>query len=147
MVNKENVRKWVAALRSGEYEQTKGALRRDGGDSGRVGYCCLGVACDVSGLGEWVQASEDGEQEYGYDILAYRVEGYAENDINYDAEAVMHPAVRDWLGVPDLNPDVYQPGSDGGAYPLAYFNDTESLDFAAIADLIEHEFLSEDVTA
>lgn len=33
--------KWVAALRSGEYKQAKGALK-DGG-----GFCCLGVLCDL----------------------------------------------------------------------------------------------------
>ena len=38
---------WLEALESGEYAQTQAALRRN--DS----YCCLGVACDVSGLGEW----------------------------------------------------------------------------------------------
>jgi hypothetical protein len=31
--------KWVAALRSGEYQQTTGQLRK------RDGYCCLGVLC------------------------------------------------------------------------------------------------------
>jgi hypothetical protein len=33
---------WVAALRSGEYPQTRGRLRD------RQGYCCIGVACDVA---------------------------------------------------------------------------------------------------
>lgn len=33
--------KWVNALRSGEYQQTKGCLQ----DS--EGFCCLGVACDI----------------------------------------------------------------------------------------------------
>lgn len=32
---------WVEALRSGEYEQTNGALRYE--DK----FCCLGVACDL----------------------------------------------------------------------------------------------------
>lgn len=40
-------KQWVKALRSGKYQQAIGRLRRDGG------YCCLGVACDVSGLGWW----------------------------------------------------------------------------------------------
>lgn len=35
-------KEWIAALRSGEYEQGKGALYR----SGR--YCCLGVGCVVA---------------------------------------------------------------------------------------------------
>lgn len=36
--------KWVAALRSGEYQQARGTLF-DG-----EGYCCLGVLCKVAGL-------------------------------------------------------------------------------------------------
>jgi len=32
---------WLAALRSGNYAQTRGALRRTDG------FCCLGVLCDV----------------------------------------------------------------------------------------------------
>lgn len=43
---KANRRKWVAALRSGEYRQDRGQLRSD------AGFCCLGVACDVLGY-EW----------------------------------------------------------------------------------------------
>jgi hypothetical protein len=35
--------RWVAALRSGEYEQGKNELHRD--DK----FCCLGVACVVAG--------------------------------------------------------------------------------------------------
>jgi hypothetical protein len=34
-------REWIAALRSGEYEQGRGSLCRNGR------YCCLGVACAV----------------------------------------------------------------------------------------------------
>lgn len=37
-------RKWVEALRSGEYMQAQGKLRRSDG------YCCLGVLCDVTGI-------------------------------------------------------------------------------------------------
>lgn len=36
--------KWLEALRSGKYEQGRGALL-DGGK-----YCCLGVLCEVAGL-------------------------------------------------------------------------------------------------
>ena len=38
---------WLVALESGEYKQGRGRLRDDNG------FCCLGVACDLSGLGEW----------------------------------------------------------------------------------------------
>jgi len=40
--NKEAIRKWVDALRSGKYKQATGQLRVN--DS----YCCLGVACELT---------------------------------------------------------------------------------------------------
>jgi hypothetical protein len=43
-MNVDNVRKWLAALRSGEYAQGKSAMFRNGS------YCCLGVACEVAGI-------------------------------------------------------------------------------------------------
>ena len=43
----DNAKKWVAALRSGKYEQAKGWLRE--GDK----FCCLGVACDLFDPDEW----------------------------------------------------------------------------------------------
>jgi hypothetical protein len=46
-MNKETRDKWIAALRSGRYAQGKGMLRDVDN------YCCLGVLCDISGLGEW----------------------------------------------------------------------------------------------
>jgi hypothetical protein len=41
MMMNDNTRKWVKALRSGEFEQGRGRLR----DGDR--YCCLGVACEL----------------------------------------------------------------------------------------------------
>ena len=38
MVNKENVRKWVAALRSGDYAQTTGVLQ---GHYGRTAHALI----------------------------------------------------------------------------------------------------------
>jgi hypothetical protein len=45
MLNKEALTEWRDALL--KYPQTNGRLRK------ADGFCCLGVACDVSGLGEW----------------------------------------------------------------------------------------------
>jgi hypothetical protein len=40
---------WVAALRSGEYQQTRQTLYRTEGDQDYpAGMCCLGVACDLA---------------------------------------------------------------------------------------------------
>jgi hypothetical protein len=49
-VNPEYKAKWVAALRSGQYQQAQKALKSEGG------FCCLGVLCDVMRAdvcGEW----------------------------------------------------------------------------------------------
>lgn len=45
-MNKDAIRLWVNALRSGEYRQAIGALAQK--RRGEWGYCCLGVACEVS---------------------------------------------------------------------------------------------------
>lgn len=42
----DNAKKWVVALRSGEYKQTTNQLYNADEDA----YCCLGVACAISGL-------------------------------------------------------------------------------------------------
>ena len=45
---KERAMQLADALESGKYQQTRSHLRD------ARGFCCLGVACDVSGLGKWV---------------------------------------------------------------------------------------------
>lgn len=51
-------REWVEALRSGKWRQAKGVLKN--GDS----FCCLGVACEISGLGEWKVPEEEDREKY-----------------------------------------------------------------------------------
>lgn len=62
-------RRWIEALRSGQYQQTRGALRRLGtdtnstGESYPEGFCCLGVLCDVIAGdidGQWLAPDESG---------------------------------------------------------------------------------------
>jgi len=43
MINKKVIKKWIEALRSGEYKQGKFGLYDKDSDS----YCCLGVLCDL----------------------------------------------------------------------------------------------------
>lgn len=45
----EHAKAWIEALESGKYEQCTGGLRSENGKQ----YCCLGVACDISNLGEF----------------------------------------------------------------------------------------------
>jgi len=121
-VNKENVRKWVDVLRSGEFPQGKGALLYGGR------YCCLGVATEIyrreTGVGDWTVDDED-EPE----IRIFRSPK--------EDEALSLPIeVADWLGLGDnCNPTI-----DGRS--LAERNDNGAT-FAEIADMIEREWLTE----
>lgn len=56
--------KWVKALRSGDYRQGSGALRRQKGNDGL--FCCLGVLCDISGRGRWREPNSDEGAEFHY---------------------------------------------------------------------------------
>lgn len=52
---KANRLAWIEALESGRFRQTKGTLRRESETqvSNPIGFCCLGVACEISQAGEW----------------------------------------------------------------------------------------------
>ena len=117
MANKENIRKWVEALRSGEYRQGRKLLRV--GDR----FCCLGVACDVSNVGEW-----------------QRRKGIT---FEYEEEmGMLPPAVCDWLGVASGDPVLYV--SDKRADKASQLNDRDHFTFSQIADAIERTYLTGD---
>lgn len=59
MTPKKARKKWVAALRSGEFKQCKNALTHYQIGSDNYSYCCLGVACEVFGIPKKKEA--DGE--------------------------------------------------------------------------------------
>lgn len=52
-MKKEIADKWVAALRSGDYKQGEGTLRFTNDGTKETSFCCLGVLCDISGLGKF----------------------------------------------------------------------------------------------
>lgn len=117
----DNRQKWIDALQSGEYPQTGGALRDE------IGFCCLGVACDVSGLGEWQRTKRRNSASYGY---SYQV--------NEESEAGALPnAVREWLGL-RLADGEYTTRL-GKSATLAELNDMYGGTFDSIADFIETE--------
>ena len=47
-MNKAMKKRWVAALRSGDYQQTQNRLHALDGS-----MCCLGVLCDIEIDGDW----------------------------------------------------------------------------------------------
>ena len=107
-MNQEIKAKWVAALRSGEYTQTKESLNNC------RGFCCLGVLCDIS------------KQETGFGIE----ETYAEND---GAEN-LGLTVRAWAGLPASSGATVE--INGIHSPLTHHNDSGRT-FLEISDAIE----------
>lgn len=134
-----NLLKWVEALESGEYQQGRGALRNDDDT-----YCCLGVACEVSGLGSWTG---------GMHTYTFLVDGGGE-------QSVLPAAVSAWLGLPECeaHDDPYdscrvtgtEPHQDielsDGASGIG-LNDDRHATFADIAAAIRRDYLPETVKA
>lgn len=115
-VNVENMRKWVAALRSGKYKQGKNRLKH----AGR--HCCLGVACDVSDVdmkGCW------GEGTLNYDVSFWL-------GLRSEIDLGLHSDIdADWS-----NPRLTHPEMGQGRATEA--NDELGWSFSDIADAIEH---------
>lgn len=120
MPNKENLRKWVAALRSGEFAQGQGGLHFKATDTKPERYCCLGVACLIA------------EQE-GLKINRPGVNGY-----QWRNDGFLPSVVSDWLGVEDgIRGSAVHLGGDDYATTL---NDGQRLPFPQIADRIEQHY-------
>ena len=104
---------WLAALRSGKYQQARGMLRS--GDR----YCALGVACDLYlqtyGASEWAQ--------FGANLYDFRWKGKSPR-----GKAEVPEAVRAALGM-----------TPRGLVRVVTLNDTRKLPFSAIADFLESD--------
>lgn len=55
--------KWLKALRSGNFKQTKEVLHSVAQDS----FCCLGVLCQIAKIKSTIGKSEDGKKVTFYD--------------------------------------------------------------------------------
>lgn len=120
MPNKERIRQWLDALRSGNYKQGKGALQRNGE------FCCLGVACEVAiknELGIKVSHDADGFVQYG-------------TEYNH-----LPPVVGEWFGFE--RGDMFNPRlGDGIGSDAIRANDELKLSFEEIADALEKRYLT-----
>ena len=90
---------WIAALRSGEFKQTRGRMF-DG-----EGYCCLGVLCKVAGCTVVLGSTDrDRENAENYDFVE-RATPIDRTDLSQknDIEMLTFPQIADWL---EANPDV-----------------------------------------
>jgi len=139
-MNKDIADRWVAALRSGKYAQTRGCLEvvKEEDDT-PVGFCCLGVLSCL--------AVEGGIVERTIDERGVAASFHPKNsDPYYGSISFLPGVVRDWAGI---NSD---DGRFGGVNDsLTRMNDGEKeLDgtivnqksFAEIADFIEQNYMS-----
>lgn len=112
---KEVYELWLEALRSGKYKQVGGALK-DRLATGKMGFCCLGVLCDLAakdGGDKW-ETSESGG-----------------NTIYYKDESGQLPNVmRKFLKI-----------TKNQQAKLVDMNDSEGKKFNDIADYIEKEIM------
>lgn len=117
-MKKEIATLWVNALRSGKYEQTTGKLKRHGG------YCCLGVLCELSGQGEFVDMVEM-KDVY---VLPSGMRGKTE----------LPDEIVEWAGMSSRDGAIH-PDYPSGITTLSAMNDDGST-FAEIADVIEENW-------
>ncbi len=118
MINEERVRKGIAALRSGEYPQARGALRK--GDC----FCTLGVFCEV-------YHKETGEGEWGLFNHFYACNDSSKTEMPY-------PVAR-WYGFTETDPILPGEGL------LSWLNDVAGMTFPEIADKLENLFIKSEV--
>lgn len=119
-------KQWTAALRSGEYLQGDGALRK-GDDT----YCCLGVLCALAAKEGVVEFSAPDDQHRHYFVVG---------DEGYNHTAYLPRVVQEWAGLNDTDGSRvdydYFWTTQGQQPTLASANDA-GVDFLEIADLID----------
>ena len=117
---KKNVmKKWVKALRSGEYSQGTGNLVDE-----QDNFCCLGVLCNLApqSTGEWTTNS-------------LKMWGFSGDMFN---TGILPTTVMNWAGMRSYNGLI---PSFPHTYSLSGLNDCGKT-FAEIADIIEEEWES-----
>jgi hypothetical protein len=121
-MKKEWADKWVAALRTGPYTQTRRTLR------GSKGFCCLGVLCDLVKDEPLVQGhwQESDRGQYGFTVAgAY-------------ADQILPSRAQRLVGMVSSNGSLRT--SDGAmSTALSTLND-DGLSFDEIASIIEEHW-------
>lgn len=127
-MNPEIKAKWIAALRSGEYQQTHGVLEQVVKNSDRgAGFCCLGVLCKL--------AADEGVVVRHFDPDSTRPNAM------YGAEEVggfPPDEVNEWAGTNVSRYFVL--AREDFKSSLADLNDNRGYTFEQVADVIEKEF-------
>lgn len=117
-MNPEIKKRWVAALRSGEYEQGSEVLRTLDNK-----FCCLGVLCDL-------HAKETGKAW---------LPRPSDSRYTYRGGASLLPiSVHVWADLDSTSPKVKVDNHNHKQF-LTMLNDIERLTFNEIADIIEKQ--------
>lgn len=121
-MKKEIADRWVEALESGKYPQTKGRLR----DSD--GFCCLGVLCELA-VADGVAKSEEHKLR---SFSQWRYQDATGGDLSFSRLPVV---VKEWAGM----------NSEGGTRSgrkrkLWELNDNSGYSFKRIAKVIRNEY-------
>lgn len=121
--------KWIEALRSGKYKQTKEKLKARGG-----AMCCLGVLCDI------YQKENPSKKEAKWVYDAGSITPYT----CFDNGADLPSEVAEWAGLSGSDPTTNEKPNNLLAYEktasFAGLNDTYEYSFKMIADVIERDF-------
>jgi hypothetical protein len=108
---------WIEALRSGDYKQCTGYLQSIREEHG-IGYCCLGVACEV-----YIKCGGDLKTEFVHEY------------VNYGKDNQLLPRkVKEWLGIKTTDGEFIN--EDGENSRLTDTNDGGAT-FEEIARIIE----------
>lgn len=153
MTNEEHLNRWLHELRTTTAQQTNSVLA-SGEDSDHLAFCCLGIGCQVAGLG--LEAEYPDEEESDGEEVTWRFDGcqdlppsdfHAWLGLYTEDEAYGHGAEDVYLDWPDAHYLRREHGRAGqalvdGGKPMdwtcAGLNDDAHLTFPQIADMIAY---------
>jgi hypothetical protein len=126
-MHQERTKKWIEALRSGEYEQTTGELRTWDPEKQGYRFCCLGVLCEL------YRQSPEAEANVtftGWETNTSRF--IARDDVE---DGTLPIPVQEWIGMDSGDPDIYDEFFD--YVSIVDLNDSRRYTFPVIAGLLE----------
>jgi hypothetical protein len=126
--------RWIKALRSGDYRQNIGELKRN------CYFCAVGVLCDLAvqdGVAKWGDPGH-GTVECILDLDNSVPETFAEFDV---ASIYPCPSIYTWLdsSLEEANLGIIMGMNDGGGDLPTFVKDSNVKSFTEIADFLEKD--------
>lgn len=115
-MNKEAIKKWTDALRSGKYKQGIGALKRV--EDGEICHCCLGVACEV--FKDELNLKEIEGDLFSFDGERFGLPRIVSNHLEFN----------------------YLVGTPNSTFSIVTLNDSGIFTFEEIADIIDNNCIA-----